>query len=97
MLENHPLDTDSDLRKHQHTSGLVPNNKSSYIRFPSKARLHFQPIWDLERDVVVVVLVPGMLNKLRCAHPLLGLLDQQLGDEVLGVLRDVSLITGGED
>ena len=64
MLENHSLDTDSDLRKHRHTSGLIPNNKSSYIRFPSKARLHFQPIWDLERDVVVVVLVPGMLNKL---------------------------------
>ena len=81
MLENHPLDTDSNLRKHQHTSGLVPKNKS----------------WNLERDVVVVVLVPGMLNKLRCAHPLLGLLDQQLGDEVLGVLRDVSLITGGEE
>ena len=40
-----------------------------------------------------------MLNHLRGAHPLLGVLDQQLGDEVLDVLRlqDVSLITGGED
>ena len=59
--------------------------------------LHFEPSRDLEHDVVVVVLVPGMLNKLRCAHPLLGLLDQQLGDEVLGVLQDMSLIMVGED
>ena len=59
--------------------------------------LHFEPSRDLEYDVVVVVLVPGMLYKLKGAHPLLGLLDQQLGDKVLSVLRDVSLITGGED
>ena len=58
---------------------------TSYIRFPSEARLHFQPCRDLERDVVV--LEPGMLNQLRGAHPLLGVLDQQLGDEVLDVLR----------
>ena len=46
---------------------------------------------------MAVVIEPGMLHQLRGAHPLLGFLDQQLGDEVLGVLQDMSLITGGED
>ena len=46
---------------------------------------------------MAVVIEPGMLHQLRGAHPLLGILDQQLGDEVLGVLRDVSPVTGGED
>ena len=52
MLENDSLDTDRDFCKHRHTSGLVPNNKTSYVRFSSESVVHFQPIRDLERDVV---------------------------------------------
>ena len=38
VLENHLLDTDSGLREHRHTSWLVPENKTSYQRFSSKAK-----------------------------------------------------------
>ena len=32
VLENHPLDTDSGLREHRQTSGLVPDNKIVYSK-----------------------------------------------------------------
>ena len=37
-----------------------------------------------------VLIEPGVLHQLRGAHPLLDVLDQQLGDKVLSVPRDVS-------
>ena len=46
---------------------------------------------------MAVVIEPGMLHQLRGAHPLLGVFDQHLGDKVLGVPRNVSPVTGGED
>ena len=32
VLENHPLDTDSGLREHRQSSGLVPDNKIEYSK-----------------------------------------------------------------
>ena len=38
-----------------------------------------------------------MLHHLSCAHPLLGVFDQQLSDEVLGLPGDVIPMLGGEE
>ena len=54
-----------------------------------------QSLWGLELGYSVVQ-EPGVLHQVGGAHPLLGVLDQQVGDEVLGLPRDVIPVTRGE-